>query len=37
MGCTEIPLILEGETFPVPLIDPNEIIAQAAVKYAKGL
>lgn len=37
MGCTEIPLILGDATFPVPLIDPNEVIAQAAVKYAKGL
>lgn len=36
MGCTEIPLILGSTSFPVPLIDPNEIIAEAAVKYAKG-
>ena len=36
MGCTEIPLILGETTFSVPLIDPNEIIAEAAVKYAKG-
>lgn len=37
MGCTEIPLILGDETFCVPLIDPNEIIAEVAVKYAKNL
>ncbi|WP_455582151.1 cysteate racemase [Dysosmobacter sp.] len=37
MGCTEIPLILGERTFAVPVIDPNEIIACAAVKYAKGL
>ena len=36
MGCTEIPLILGDTTFPVPLIDPNDIIAEVAVKYAKG-
>lgn len=37
MGCTEIPLILAGKTFSVPLVDPNEIIAHAVVAYAKGL
>ena len=37
MGCTEIPLILENTQFSVPLIDPNEVIAEVAVKYAKGL
>ena len=36
MGCTEIPLILGETTFSVPLIDPNEIIANVAVAYAKG-
>lgn len=36
MGCTEIPLILGSTSFSVPLIDPNEMIAEAAVKYAKG-
>lgn len=36
MGCTEIPLILGDTEFSVPLIDPNEIIAAAAVKYAKS-
>lgn len=37
MGCTEIPLILMDQTFTVPLIDPNAVIAKVAVKYAKGL
>ena len=37
MGCTEIPIILEGEKLTIPLLDPNEIIAKAAVKYAKGV
>ncbi len=36
MGCTEIPLILGKTQFSVPLIDPNEIIAEVAVRYAKG-
>lgn len=35
MGCTEIPLILGDAKFSVPLIDPNIIIAEAAVKFAK--
>ncbi len=34
MGCTEIPVILKGKEFSVPLIDPNVIIARAAVAYA---
>lgn len=37
MGCTEIPLILEDSVFSVPLIDPNKTIAEAAVKFAKGV
>ena len=36
MGCTEIPLILKDKAFGVPLIDPNEVIALAAVAYAKN-
>lgn len=36
MGCTEIPIILKDTTtIAVPLLDPNEIIANIAVKYAK--
>lgn len=37
MGCTEIPLILGDSTFSVPLIDPNKTIAEAAVRFAKGI
>jgi aspartate racemase len=36
MGCTEIPIILDNMNFSVPMIDPNEIIAIAAVQYAKN-
>jgi aspartate racemase len=36
MGCTEIPIILEGMEFSVPMIDPNEVIAVAAVQCAKN-
>jgi aspartate racemase len=36
MGCTEIPIILEGYVSPVPLIDPNQIVAEVAVKLAKS-
>jgi aspartate racemase len=36
MGCTEIPIILENTEFSVPMIDPNEVIAIAAVQYAKN-
>lgn len=36
MGCTEIPLILAGYQSPVLLIDPNQIIAEVAIKRAKG-
>lgn len=36
MGCTEIPLILGDTAFPVPLIDPNEAMAVATVKFARG-
>ena len=36
MGCTEIPLILEKQKVNVKLINPNAIIADIAVKYAKN-
>ena len=35
-GCTEIPLILKEQDIPVPLIDPTQILAKAAVKKARG-
>ena len=34
-GCTEIPLILKEENFSVPLIDPTQVLAKAAVKKAR--
>jgi aspartate racemase len=34
-GCTEIPLILKQEDIPVPLFDPTNILAKAAVKKAR--
>lgn len=36
MGCTEIPIILKDQKCPLPLIDPNDIIAKVAVAYAKN-
>lgn len=37
MGCTEIPVILKGKSFSIPLIDPNDIIGKVTVAYAKNL
>lgn len=37
MGCTEIPVILKGKQFDLPLIDPNDTIAKVAVATAKNL
>ena len=34
LGCTEIPLALKNGNLEVPFIDPTEILAKAAVKYA---
>ncbi|WP_372880970.1 aspartate/glutamate racemase family protein [Psychromonas sp.] len=36
MGCTEIPLILKAKNIRVKLINPNEVIAQVTVNYAKN-
>ena len=36
MGCTEVPVILAGYQPPVPLIDPNQIIADVAIRLAKS-
>lgn len=36
MGCTEIPLILKDQETDVPFINPNDVIAEVAVKYAKN-
>jgi aspartate racemase len=35
-GCTEIPLVLTQRDIGVPLIDPAEILAEAAVAFAVG-
>jgi aspartate racemase len=35
MGCTEIPLMLSDLNLSIPVFDPNEIIANVAVKLAK--
>ncbi len=34
MGCTEIPLALKSEHFPVPLIDPTVVLARALIREA---
>lgn len=34
MGCTEIPLALDGRTFPIPLIDPASALARALIREA---
>ena len=34
-GCTEIPLILKEGDIPVPIIDPTQALAKAAVQKAK--
>ena len=34
LGCTELPLIFKGYPSPIPLIDPTEILAMAAIRYA---
>lgn len=35
LGCTELPLLLEGLQSPLPIIDPTRILANTAVKLAK--
>lgn len=35
-GCTEVPLVLNQDDLTLPLIDTTEILAQQAVRYAKG-
>ena len=34
MGCTEVPIILKNAEAPVPLVDPNGIMADVVVRYA---
>lgn len=33
-GCTELPIALAGACVPVPVVDPAEVLADAAVAYA---
>ena len=35
-ACTEIPLALDQAAVPVPLIDPTQLLAEAAVRAASG-
>ena len=35
-GCTEVPLELKAEDLPVPYFNPLEILAEAAVREARG-
>ena len=37
LGCTEVPIILNGVRLGVPVIDAGEIVAEAVVKRAKSL
>lgn len=34
LGCTEIPLVLKDGDMDIPFIDPTEILAKSAVRYA---
>ncbi|MEA3355792.1 MAG: amino acid racemase [Candidatus Bipolaricaulota bacterium] len=36
LGCTELPLVIQEEDVTCPLFDPLSILAQRAVKLAKG-
>jgi len=35
-GCTEIPLVVDSETVPLPFINSNQVLAESAVNIAKG-
>lgn len=35
-GCTEVPLVLKERDLPIPVIDPISILAEAAIKSARG-
>ena len=37
LGCTEIPIVASGEYQGVALVDPNQIIAERVVAYAKAV
>ena len=35
-GCTELPLVLENGDAQVPVVDPTQALAEAAVRFARG-
>lgn len=35
-GCTELPLVLEDDDVGVPVLDPTQVLAEAAVRFARG-
>jgi aspartate racemase len=35
-GCTELPLVLQDGDVGVPVLDPTEILARSAVRFARG-
>ena len=37
MGCTEIPLLMDGVDTPLPTLDSTRILARAAIRYAVEL
>lgn len=36
-GCTEIPIVFEGDGFPVPVVASTNVLARRTVEYAMGL
>jgi len=37
LGCTELPFVLKPQDVHVPLLDSNQILARAAVRFATGV
>jgi len=35
LGCTELPVLCKGHSFDVPVIDGNQVLAEAAIREAK--
>lgn len=36
LGCTDIPLVIKVNDFPVPVFDSNQVLAEATVKFARS-
>ena len=36
LGCTDIPLVIKVNAFPVPVFDSNRVLAEATVKFARS-